>query len=174
MYKRILVPIDGSDTARCGLREAIRLAASSGAHLRVVHALDALVFATGFETGACYVKDLLPLMREAGNGLLADARALVEEAGLTCETHLFESQSQRLCDQIVSDAKGWGADLIVIGTHGRRGIGRALLGSDAELILRHAPVPVLLVRHPELPGHPELADDHERAAPTSQFGGLMP
>lgn len=59
--------------------------------------------------------------------------------------------------------RGSQADLIVIGTHGRRGLGRALLGSDTELILRNAPVPVLLVRHPDLPGDPEVADG-KRAA----------
>jgi nucleotide-binding universal stress UspA family protein len=51
---------------------------------------------------------------------------------------------------VIEQAKAWGADLIVIGTHGRRGVGRLLLGSDAEQIVRMAPVPVLLVRAPEV------------------------
>ena len=52
----------------------------------------------------------------------------------------------RVADLVVEQARQWGAELIVLGTHGRRGLGRALLGSDAEQVLRQAPVPVLLVR----------------------------
>ena len=52
----------------------------------------------------------------------------------------------RVCDVVVEQAKEFGADLIVLGTHGRRGVSRLLVGSDAEQIVRVAPVPVLLVR----------------------------
>jgi nucleotide-binding universal stress UspA family protein len=51
-----------------------------------------------------------------------------------------------VCDLVAAAAKSWSVELVVIGTHGRRGLGRLLLGSDAEQILRLSPVPVLLVR----------------------------
>jgi len=59
---------------------------------------------------------------------------------------LLDTFNRRLCDLVVRAARDWPADLVVIGTHGRRGVGRLLLGSDAEQILRLSPVPVLLVR----------------------------
>ena len=62
------------------------------------------------------------------------------------DTALFDSLSKRLCDRVAEQVKEWGADVIVLGTHGRRGVGRMLLGSDAEQIVRTATVPVLLVR----------------------------
>ena len=94
MYKRILVPIDGSDTG---------------------------------------------------------ARGLVEQAnaqGVTAETSLHDLRGGRVADAIVEEARQSRCDLIVIGTHGRRGVARAMLGSDAENVVRSSPVPVLLVRAP--------------------------
>ena len=67
----------------------------------------------------------------------------------TVDTALVERSTARISERIVEHAKSWGAELIVIGTHGRRGVGRILLGSDAEQTVRIAPVPVLLVRAPE-------------------------
>ena len=68
------------------------------------------------------------------------------QQGVQVDTLLFDNVSNRLCDTVLEQVKKWGADLIVIGTHGRRGVGRMLLGSDAEQVVRTAPVPVLLVR----------------------------
>jgi len=65
---------------------------------------------------------------------------------------LVEAMGGQAGDYIIREARQWRADLIVCGTHGRRGIRRLVLGSDAEYIVRHTPVPVLLVRSPELAG----------------------
>jgi len=146
MYQRILVPIDGSSTANRGLDEAIRLAKLANAKVRLLHVLDELVFVTGFETGATYINDVFPRLKEGGEAILEDARRRVEAAGVPVETHLMECLGSRTSDIVVEQAKAWKADVIVLGTHGRRGIGRWLLGSDAEQILRSAHVPVLLVR----------------------------
>lgn len=146
MYRRILVPIDGSPTSGRGLDEALRLAKLCGASVRLVHVIDELKYVTGFETFAAYNADLLPLMEEAGEQILLAGREAATRAGVEVETLLFTSPVQRVCDMVVEQARTWRADLIVIGTHGRRGVGRWLLGSDAEQILRLAPVPVLLVR----------------------------
>jgi nucleotide-binding universal stress UspA family protein len=71
---------------------------------------------------------------------------------VSCEQKLVETLGGRVADEIVKQAKEWLADLIVMGTHGRRGLERLAMGSDAELVLRLSPVPVLLVRdRPEPP-----------------------
>ena len=146
MYQRILVPIDGSTTSSKGLDEAIQLAKLTGGSLRLIHAVDILSFATGFEPYSVYAGDLVPRMREVGEQILAEAKVRVAASGVKVETLLFENLSMRVSELVIEQAKTWGADLIVIGTHGRRGMGRFLLGSDAEQIVRMAPVPVLLVR----------------------------
>jgi len=150
MYQRIFVPIDGSATSTQGLDEAIKLAKLTGASLRLIHVVDALTFATGFEPYAAYANDVIPIMMEAGQKILDQGKARAEANGVKVDTLLLDSLAARVSDTIIEQAKAWNADLIVIGTHGRRGVGRWLLGSDAEQIVRMAPVPVLLVRAPEV------------------------
>lgn len=152
MYQRILVPIDGSATSGRGLDEAIKLARLTGAELRLVHVVDELLFATGFETYAAYANDVVPFMRQAGEKILQDGKGRVENAGLKVDTVLFEGVATRLAEVVLDQVGVWSADLVVIGSHGRRGIGRALMGSDAEQVVRTAPVPVLVVRAPESAG----------------------
>jgi nucleotide-binding universal stress UspA family protein len=145
MYQHILVPIDGSDTSNRGLDEAIRLAKLTGATLRLIHMVDELSFATGF---GGYAGDVAGVLKSAGNEVLAQGQARAEAAGVAAEVALFETMQRRLADVVVDEIGNWPADLVVVGTHGRRGIGRWVLGSDAEQILRSSPVPVLLVRPP--------------------------
>lgn len=146
MYQRILVPIDGSSTAEKGLSEAIALAKMSGAQIRLLHVVDAMSVVVGADGFASYSAEILPLLREAGNEIVRRARASVEAAGVAVDVMLREVLSGRVADQVVEEAAVWKADLIVIGTHGRRGVRRLILGSDAEQVLRSANVPVLLVR----------------------------
>jgi len=146
MYQRILVPIDGSETALKGLDEALQMAKLTGGSVRLIHVVDQLKYVTGFETFAAYETDLLPALERAGEQILQEGRARAESAGVKAETLLFTSLADRVCDLVVSQARSWKADLIVIGTHGRRGVSRAMMGSDAEQIVRISPVPVLLVR----------------------------
>lgn len=149
MYDRILVPVDGSPPSARALQEALRVAQLTGARLRLVHVIDELPFALSADTFSPYAGDLLALLREGGAKVLIDARQEVQAAGIDVDTVLRDSFQGRVCDLVVDEAKSWPADLIVIGTHGRRGVRRAVLGSDAEQILRLAPVPVLLVRAAE-------------------------
>jgi nucleotide-binding universal stress UspA family protein len=149
MYQRILVPVDGSRTSQRGLGEAIALARVTGGRLLLLHVVDELAFSMSVDGFSGFTSDLLSLLRESGEQLLAKARAQVEAAGLPAETLMLDSFRGRVCDLVVEQAKSWAAELIVIGTHGRRGASRLLLGSDAEQVLRLAPVPVLLVRAPD-------------------------
>lgn len=145
MYKRILVPVDGSDTSRQGLAEAIKLAGLTGARLLLLHIVDLASVALAPEAGAA-ASSLYDAMREAGTQILADAQGAAKKAGVATESVRLDTIAGRVCDVVIEQAIKWRADLIVVGTHGRRGVGRVLLGSDAEQIVRGAPVPVLLVR----------------------------
>ena len=152
MYQRILVPIDGSPTSDRGLEEAIVIARMTGGSIRLLHVLDELVFASGFETGATYMTTVLPALRQRSERILAAGRERVAAAAVAVETQPVECFARRPSDVIVEQATQWPADLIVLGTHGRRGVNRLMLGSDAEQVLRMAPVPVLLVRLSEIAG----------------------
>jgi nucleotide-binding universal stress UspA family protein len=152
VYQRILVPIDGSATSERGLTEAIAIARMSGGSIRLLHILDELVFVTGFETGVTYENTVLPHLREQSERILAAGRERVAAAGVGADTLCAECFARRPSEVIVEQAIAWPAELIVLGTHGRRGVSRVMLGSDAEQVLRMAPVPVLLVRSAEAGG----------------------
>jgi len=151
IYQQILVAVDGSSTSENALDEAIRLARLMGARLRLVHVIDVLGYFTGYEPAMAYVGDTLPLMRAAGEELLAKDKQKALDQGVSVDSVLVDNAVGRICEQVAEQAKLVNADLIVVGSHGRRGIGRALMGSDAELIVRYAPVPILVVRTSEAP-----------------------
>jgi nucleotide-binding universal stress UspA family protein len=145
MYKRILVPVDGSETSNKAVVAALQLARESGGRVRLVHALDELAYLTGYE----YSADLLAVARDYAKKVLDDALAMAQSAGVPADTKLMEVPGGRLGELVAEEARSWDADLVVVGTHGRRGVGRVLLGSGAEQVLRMAPVPVLAVRSTE-------------------------
>jgi nucleotide-binding universal stress UspA family protein len=93
-----------------------------------------------------FTTDVVEKLREHGRSLLSDAESLVRQHGLEPECRLLEAVGNLAGDEIVRHAREWPADIIVMGTHGRRGIRRIVMGSDAELVLRTSPVPVLLTR----------------------------
>lgn len=148
MYSRILVPVDGSPTSDRALTEAARLASLCGARLRILHVIDPITHMTGFERPEVYVRDILPQLIAGGEQVLEKARqdALAAAPGLAIDTELQEGQGQRTWEIILERAQASAADLLVLGTHGRRGFNRVLMGSDAEQVVRHATAPVLLVR----------------------------
>lgn len=142
MYKRILCPIDGSDTANAGVAEAIRIAQCSQGSIRLLYVLDTVYLqSTGYMVGEVYEQ-----MRDSGMQLLEKTKAQVAAAGVAGESILIDANTLRVADAIVDDCNAWGADVIVMGTHGRRGINHLLLGSDAEAVIRLSQVPVLLVK----------------------------
>ncbi len=167
MYKSILVPVDGSPTAGKGLDEAIRIGTLTGARICLVHVVDEALYASGFGAYTLYTEELMRLLREGGESILGDARQRVERAGLACESDLVEGVGRRLVDVVLNEIESRSIDLVVIGTHGRRGISRLMLGSDAEQVLRSSPVPVLLVRAPDGPPQPVAAS----TAPASTVAG---
>lgn len=150
MYKRILVSVDGSATSGKGLDEAAKLAKVCGASLRLIHIVDPIPFTTGYEAMGRNTGREIADIEAAAQKLLDEGKQQAMANGASdVDTALVERSTARISERIVEHAKSWGAELIVIGTHGRRGVGRILLGSDAEQTVRIAPVPVLLVRAPE-------------------------
>jgi nucleotide-binding universal stress UspA family protein len=149
MYRRILVPIDGSATSTAGLDEATRLAKNQRAKLRLVHVVDEYVAYQSYDMSGSalyYAGDMIDSLRESGRKLIDKAAARVRTHGIKAEAAIFENVAGRVADFIIDEARKWRADLIVMGTHGRRGVNRLVLGSDAEIVVRTAPVPVLLVK----------------------------
>jgi len=144
-YRRILVPIDGSATSERALQEAIRLA-DGQSRLRLVYVLEE-VFPLDTE-GYAFIDytTLQEAVRLTGERALAQAAERVRQSGMTVETALLEAKGERIASVIEGESRQWQAELIVIGTHGRSGLSRLLLGSVAEGVARGASVPVLLVR----------------------------
>ena len=158
MYQRILVPLDGSETSDCGLREAIALSRGQKVTLFFLHVVDDFSMLVEMTSVRSY-DEMLKGLRQYGLELLAKARRVAEEAGVHGESLLREVTNERVADVIVHQAKQHECDLIVMGTHGRRGFSRIAMGSEAEQVARTSPVPVLLVRQPG-----EVVDAEVKAA----------
>jgi len=149
MYERILVPVDGSHTSTLGLQQAVKIASEHGAQIRVISIVDEFVVAMHFE-GALYAGDLMDALRSAAKRAIDNAMKLMGRHGVRADSALLETTGHGVSDAIVREARKWKADLIVMGTHGRRGFDRMVLGSDAEAVLRTSPIPVLMVRSPDV------------------------
>jgi nucleotide-binding universal stress UspA family protein len=143
-FKRILVPCDGSEVSNRALVSALQLARDGGGQVRLLHVLDQLdYFAGGYEyVGASVLEELQRQARK----VIEDAAAICQSAGVPYDSVLLDEPGGRLGDKVAEQALAWDADLVVVGTHGRKGLSRAMLGSGAEQIVRFAPVPVLVVR----------------------------
>jgi nucleotide-binding universal stress UspA family protein len=144
MYRRILVPIDGSDTSNRGLTEAIALAKDQRATLKLLHVIDESFVV--FDRSGVLSGNLLEDLGERGEQILTAAKELAGRNDLSAEALLLKTQRARVADVILNEARAWRADLIVMGTRGRRGFSQLTLGSDAAAVLHDAPVPVLMVR----------------------------
>jgi nucleotide-binding universal stress UspA family protein len=145
MFKHILIPVDGSDPSNQALDTAISLAKDSGARIRLAHVVDPTPYLMGQAT-VVYTGDLLGALRGSAMRLLEVGVAAAEAAGLAADHVLIERAGIRLGEAVAEAAVQWGADLIVVGTHGRQGPSRLFLGSGAEEIIRLAPIHVLVAR----------------------------
>ena len=150
MYDRILVAIDESETSDLAFQEAIKLAKDQNAVLRVLHVIDISPAYMTVETPYSFV-EYQKALQEMGGKLLANRVAKARGARVKVDSKLIaiEMYGGRIYDVIEEQAKKWPADLIVIGTHGRRGARRLMLGSVAEGLIRVATKPVLLIRSPK-------------------------
>ncbi|MHB0986448.1 MAG: universal stress protein [Sulfuricella sp.] len=147
MYKRILVALDGSKISNLALEEAIGLAREMKSQLLLLHVNEGLP-AQWEPEGAPFLilPEMLDAIAEAAESLLRKARERAERAAVPAETRLVEALGRRTAQVISEEARKWPADLLVLGTHGRKGFDHLLLGSVAEGVMRTASMPVLLVR----------------------------
>ncbi|SEO68492.1 Nucleotide-binding universal stress protein, UspA family [Halogranum amylolyticum] len=141
LYDRILVPTDGSEGVERAVSHAVDLAAAHGATIHAVYVVNTAGF-TGLPMESSW-EGVENMLREDAETALETVRTLAGRQDVTVETHVLEGPPQR---EIVRYAEEEGCDLVVMGTHGRGGIDRLLLGSVAEKVVRSSNVPVMTVR----------------------------
>lgn len=151
MSKRLLIAVDGSPAANAALLEAIEMARPDGSELRLVHVIDETSVPwtdSGIERRA----RTLDALAAAGEQVLANGLAMIRAAGLTasCARLRRERIADTVSALIASEAKSWGADMIVIGSLGRGPLRRILHCSVDAAVMRHSAVPVLPVK-PRVP-----------------------
>lgn len=148
MSKRIFVAIDDSHTSQKALDEAIQIAGALKATLCIATAIDdGPLLQHGMGLGSYIdIEKVKDEMRQSAGALLQQAAAKAAAAGCQAEQQLIDPSPRRVAELISEAASQWQADLIVVGTHGRRGVERMLVGSVAENLVRIATTSVMLVR----------------------------
>jgi len=146
MYARILVPVDASPAAAAGMKEAIRLAGLCHGRLRLLHIAQYGVVPAEAALYQIAPADQGLAALQAGAALLDRLRDDAAREGAVVDSVLLESDGRKVHEIVNEQAQAWEAELLVLGTHGRRGIDRLLAGSVAEQVVRHADLPVLMVR----------------------------
>ena len=148
MFKNILVPVDGSSPSKHAVEVAVMLAKDQQAKLQLIHVVDETVIPGGLDGTNLppdYIEKELARRHEIGRKVLDRAESALAGTGVDATVSISGRTLSSVADTILEQAQRTGADLIVLGTHGRRGLTRVLMGSDAELVMREAKVPVLLV-----------------------------
>lgn len=148
MYRRILVPVDGSPVARRAVAKAVRLAREQrGGRLRLVHVVDEAPMPWG-ETEFLRHAEVRRALRRAGERVLDREARAAKQARVQVETNLLVRRTypERIGDLISDHARRWRADLIVMGSHGPGTLGRLFMGSVAQAVVRAADADVLLVK----------------------------
>ncbi|MEQ1742959.1 MAG: universal stress protein [Candidatus Nitrotoga sp.] len=147
MYKRIVVAVDGSETSGKALDEATKLAREMSSVILFLHVCEEMpIIWEPNGMNMILMQNSLKAIADAGKALLEKHRKQLAEQDITVETKLVETYGGRMGSVISEEAQKWHADLLVVGTHGRKGIAHFLIGSVAEDVTRSASMPVLLVR----------------------------
>lgn len=146
MYANILVAVDGSEASKRAVDEGIRMAKLSGGKLTAVYALDQSAAFT--YAGACDPHLLTDTARQVARSFLDEACAKMQALGVAGNSEIVETQgiAEDIAGCLARCAERLGAELVVMGTHGRRGMRRMVIGSVAERFVRHSTCPVLLIR----------------------------
>ena len=148
MYKNIVVAVDGSETSNLALEESINLARDQRAKLCVIHVIDTAI-AQSTDTGLVWfdADKFLASVRKEGQELLNKMETIAKASGVEVDGTIIENKDfSRVSEKILEATDRLKADLLVIGTHGRRGFHKFLLGSVAEEVIRSENIPVLLVK----------------------------
>ena len=144
LYKRVLVPLDGSPTSDSALDQAIALARLCEASLVVVMVYDPYPYIAAAAEYASYQAQLAEDLRREVEQTVSAARKKVEAAGLQVSTQVLDAQ--RVWRAILDVAQAEQVDLIVMGSHGRSGLDKLVMGSVTQRVLQHTHLPVLVVR----------------------------
>ncbi|BCO27114.1 universal stress protein [Rhodoferax lithotrophicus] len=144
MFKHILVPVDGSNTAQLAVGKAIGLAQAFGSQVTVIYVIDPYPF-TGVGTDFAYGQaEYLSAATAEANAAVKTAKEAFASAAVTVDSSIIEAHT--VWRGIVEAGVSLKADLIVMGSHGRNGFEKLVLGSVAQAVLSHTKLPVLVVR----------------------------
>lgn len=144
MFMHILVPVDGSSTSQLAVEKAVGLAKAFGSRVTAIFVIDPYPF-TGVGTDFAYGQaEYLNAATAEANAAIAAAKAMIEKAGVTVDTAVIEAHAA--WRGVVQAAESAQADLIVMGSHGRSGLEKLVLGSVTQAVLSHTHLPVLVVR----------------------------
>ncbi|HDR9799819.1 universal stress protein [Burkholderia cenocepacia] len=149
MYKRIFVGLDGSPSARLALNEAIRIATASGGEVTCAYVVEHRPQLVDVDAGFAAERDGDVAATDAATPVLDHAKAVLAQQHVRGTVRALDAYGEDIATVLMRTAAEADADLIVMGTSGRHGLRRLLLGSVAESLLRAADRPVLLVRHGE-------------------------
>jgi len=147
MFKHILIPNDGSETAAKAIRAGVQLAREMGAKVTGCHAQGpgpAYVHGEGSFASNEVRRELELRARQYAEKCVDEIAAVAQAAGVAFEPAVVKSLAP--CEGIIEAAKAAGCDAIVMGSHGRRGVTRLLLGSVTQEVLTHSSIPVLVLR----------------------------
>jgi nucleotide-binding universal stress UspA family protein len=142
MYDGILVPTDGSEVARHAIEHALGIAETYGGHVHAVYVVDVTAYSS-LEAGT---DAIIEALRAEGQRAVDDVVEAATERGIDAEGHVLSGTAHR---SLLSFVEERSVDLVVMATHGRRGVERYLLGSVTERLVRSSPVPVLTIRRPD-------------------------
>jgi len=144
MFKHILVPVDGSATSQTAVAKAADLAKAFASEVTVIYVIDPYPF-TGVGTDFAYGQaEYLSAATAEANAAVHAAKEALTQVGVTVDTSVIEAHTA--WRGIVEAGASLGADLIVMGSHGRSGLEKLMLGSVAQAVLSHTKLPVLVVR----------------------------
>ena len=144
MYKRILVPTDGTDITAKAVQTAIGLAKLSGAALYTISVKEPFPYSAISEMQPVPPQEFYDAQERIATARVKAVQEAAQAAGLTCSAHTVEAL--HAWEAILDHAKQQNCDLIVMASHGRRGVSALLLGSETSRVLTHSPLPVLVVR----------------------------
>ena len=144
MFQRILIPTDGSDLTAKAVDTAVRLAKSIGARLYTISVKEPFPYSAISEMQPTPPQEFFDAQERIAAKRIQGVRAACEAGGVPCEAHTIEALHP--WEAIIEHAQRMECDLLVMASHGRRGVTALLLGSETQKVLTHSKIPVLVVR----------------------------
>jgi len=144
MYKRILVPTDGSEISNKAVQSAIAMARLTGAQLMAISVKEPFPYSAISEMQPVPPQEFYDAQERIAGARVKEATDAAQAAGISCQGYTVEAMHPY--EAILDHAKSQACDLIVMASHGRRGLSALLLGSETQKVLTHSPVPVLVVK----------------------------